>query len=232
MIFSGERRIWVFAIAASLAIHWLIIVLFMPPTVLHVGPEPIMTVSLRTMPAHKDITPDAGKSQPIQKPVTQPKPKIQPQRQPKTMQRSDVKTVRPVQAQVPATLSDTGPAVAADIKAGPAGSEPASGPSAAVAGSGGGTGRPDAIADVDDLRVIKKIIPDYPAFSRKRKEEGTVRIIITIDNGRVIKADIEDSSGYERLDSSAVRAVMQWRFDTGGPGPIRARVQFTFKLTK
>ena len=82
--------------------------------------------------------------------------------------------------------------------------------------------------DVGTLVVTKKVLPDYPSFSRKRREEGTVKIIITIENGGVTKAEVEASSGYERLDASALRAVRQWRFDS--PGTVRARVPFAFRL--
>jgi len=92
------------------------------------------------------------------------------------------------------------------------------------------TERNDQLVDAASLLVIKKVIPDYPAFSRKRKEEGTVKIIVTIENGKVVKTEIEESSGFERLDASAVRAVKQWRFDNNGI--VRARVPFIFKLAK
>ena len=55
-----------------------------------------------------------------------------------------------------------------------------------------------------------------------------MKIIITIENGGVTKAEVEASSGYERLDASALRAVRQWRFDS--PGTVRARVPFAFRL--
>lgn len=96
--------------------------------------------------------------------------------------------------------------------------------------SEGRPGRNESFVEADSLRVIKKILPEYPAFSRKRKEEGTVKVIITIENGRVVRTELDQSSGFERLDASAMRAAGQWRFDHSGT--IRARIPFTFKLEK
>jgi len=61
------------------------------------------------------------------------------------------------------------------------------------------TERNDQLVDAASLLVIKKVIPDYPAFSRKRKEEGTVKIIVTIENGKVVK---------RRLKNPAVLSVL------------------------
>ena len=106
-------------------------------------------------------------------------------------------------------------------------SEGSAGGEGGAAGGVGGTGSGEII-DGALLKVTKKTLPDYPLFSRKRKEEGTVVLIITIDKKAVVKTEIEQSSGYERLDLSAVRAVKAWRFDH--EGRIRARIPFSFKL--
>lgn len=87
------------------------------------------------------------------------------------------------------------------------------------------TGEP---IDVQVLRITKKVLPEYSAFSRKRKEEGSVVIIITIENGRVTDTELEKTSGFPRLDESAIRAAKQWRFDYNGT--IRARLPIVFKL--
>lgn len=81
---------------------------------------------------------------------------------------------------------------------------------------------------VNTLSIAKKVIPDYPSFSRKRGEEGRTVIVVTIKNGSVIKADIRESSGYERLDNSALRAAKQWKFHQ--EEEIRALLPFIFRL--
>lgn len=55
--------------------------------------------------------------------------------------------------------------------------------------------------------------PVYPVLSRKRREQGTVilRLLVLVD-GKVADISIHQSSGYPRLDESAVQAVKRWRY--------------------
>jgi len=85
------------------------------------------------------------------------------------------------------------------------------------------------IVDVTALVITKKVTPVYPAFSRKRKEEGTVQLLITILDNSVTECKIERSSGYARLDEVARRAVSQWKFSHSGT--VKARVPIMFKIS-
>ncbi|GHS99750.1 hypothetical protein AGMMS50276_23990 [Synergistales bacterium] len=85
------------------------------------------------------------------------------------------------------------------------------------------------VVDVSSLSVSRRVRPDYPAIARKRKEEGTVVLIITLDGTNIVRVDVEKSSGFSSLDSAAVVAVKKWRFDNSGK--IQARVPVTFRLT-
>ncbi len=87
----------------------------------------------------------------------------------------------------------------------------------------------EKVAEIDTLEVVKKILPNYSSFSRKRKEEGTVVIIATVTDGRVVNAEVESSSGYPRLDESALRAVRQWLFKNSGTLKVRVPVLFRLK---
>jgi protein TonB len=101
----------------------------------------------------------------------------------------------------------------------------------AVAGSGGAGEGGGAIIDVSSLTVTKKITPEYPMISRKRKDHGTVTLLVTIRSGQVASIEVERSSGYISLDESAVRAVRQWEFDVSGYGEtVVARIPFAFTL--
>lgn len=67
--------------------------------------------------------------------------------------------------------------------------------------------------DADHLQNPK---PPYPALSKRLGEQGTVvmRVLIGVD-GTAQKAEIKQSSGYDRLDQSAFGAVMRWRYVPG-----------------
>lgn len=68
-------------------------------------------------------------------------------------------------------------------------------------------------SDADYLQNAK---PAYPAHSRRLGEQGKVivRVLIGAD-GVAQKAEIRTSSGFERLDQSALATVQRWRYVPG-----------------
>ncbi|MDR2174541.1 MAG: TonB family protein [Synergistaceae bacterium] len=101
-----------------------------------------------------------------------------------------------------------------------------------AAGAETGSGR---ILGLSDLRVLRRVKPDYPAIARKRKEEGTVTLLITLEGGNVLSVKVEKSSGFSALDGAAAAAVRRWRFEVKNAGmgrasKIQARVPVTFRL--
>lgn len=55
--------------------------------------------------------------------------------------------------------------------------------------------------------------PSFPEASRRRGEEGVVRVELLVDpTGRVADVRILESSGFSALDAAAVQAVREWRF--------------------
>ena len=55
--------------------------------------------------------------------------------------------------------------------------------------------------------------PVYPKLSRKRKEQGTVQLLLLVKrDGQVADIKIQHSSGFDRLDQAAVQAVKKWQF--------------------
>ncbi len=78
--------------------------------------------------------------------------------------------------------------------------------------------------------------PDYPAESRRRGEEGVVRLRLRVSaEGRVEQADIVASSGHPALDRAAVAATRQWRFrpasQAGLPVTATLATAVHFRLT-
>lgn len=81
----------------------------------------------------------------------------------------------------------------------------ASTPSARTAGAGART-----LAKPDYLRNPP---PQYPAESRKLREQGVVLLKVTVtENGRPASVQLQRSSGFPRLDEAALKAVRRWEF--------------------
>jgi len=58
--------------------------------------------------------------------------------------------------------------------------------------------------------------PTYPRKSRRLGEQGKVVLAVEVDlSGTVSQVKISQSSGYMRLDRSAIKAVLSWRFIAG-----------------
>ncbi len=84
--------------------------------------------------------------------------------------------------------------------------------------------------DGETLSIVKRAVPIYPLFSRKRGEEGKAVILVTIQSGRVTDAEVERSSGFSRIDAAALRASRLWIFSE--KITARARIPFLFQLEK
>lgn len=94
-----------------------------------------------------------------------------------------------------------------------------------------------AIESVGDLssKMIAATPPRYPHESRRRREEGAVLLLVLLDtDGSVADISISRSSGYERLDQAALRAVRRWRWSPtlrgGTPVMVRGLVEIPFVL--
>ena len=222
-----ERLFWVIALTLSITAH-IAFVLLMPGAAAKPDIKPIMRVRLAMAEKKSDPAPAVApirEEVPAEKkaaskkeaaPIKEPQKKAEPAKAVKTQ--SERTPVQEVQAVAETTDSEAGTSVKATNDAVSTEAPPSSLPHA----------QPERVVELDTLEVVKKVLPDYSSFSRKRKEEGTVKIIATVTGGRVVKAEIESSSGFQRLDESALRAVWQWLFKNSGT--VRVRVPVTFRL--
>jgi protein TonB len=63
--------------------------------------------------------------------------------------------------------------------------------------------------------------PHYPAVSRTREEAGSVLVKVLVKaDGVPSEAEVERSSGFDRLDRAAIDAVSCFRFMPGSIGDI------------
>ena len=73
--------------------------------------------------------------------------------------------------------------------------------------------------------------PVYPMESRRRHEQGTVRLRVVIDtDGRVKEISVASSSGFERLDKAALDAVCHWRFQPQMQGGVAVEAVGTLPI--
>lgn len=72
---------------------------------------------------------------------------------------------------------------------------------------------PPTVLPRSDARHINNPAPVYPRTALRLKEEGTVILNLLVRaDGSVAEVKVKTSSGYERLDKAAVKAVKRWRY--------------------
>jgi protein TonB len=149
-------------------------------------------------------------AQPTPAPVTPPAPAPTPAPAPAPVQQP-----APPQKPAPAAPATQAPAPAA--------------PSTLESG-GGSSGHIDAHPSLE-----RPIRPTYPIGSRRRGEEGTVILDVSVSAaGDVSSVTLVASSGFPDLDRAAQRAASQARFKPGTrdgqPAPASARLTLIFRL--
>ena len=88
-----------------------------------------------------------------------------------------------------------------------------------------------------DLITAESREPEYPSMSRRLREEGLVGLLVLVEpDGSVSDVRIEQSSGHDRLDQSAVEAAKsRSRFKPGTidgkPAKMWFRYRYTFRLS-
>ncbi|MFQ6722701.1 energy transducer TonB, partial [Bordetella pertussis] len=78
-------------------------------------------------------------------------------------------------------------------------------------------------------------MPVYPMASKRLREEGRVVVLVEISTqGLVDRASIDTSSGFSRLDESALAAARKARFKpltrNGVAYPAKAKLPFDFVM--
>jgi len=83
---------------------------------------------------------------------------------------------------------------------------------------------------------LHKPPPDYPRMSKRLGEQGKVVLKVLIGaDGAPQKVELVTSSGFERLDKSAMDAAMRWRYVPGKRGGVaeamwyQVPIQFTLE---
>lgn len=152
--------------------------------------------------------------EPAPKPKPKPKPKPQPKPQPKPEPEPKPKPEPRPQTPPPAPVEGNQQVTQAP-RAAPQPTEPV------------------MLTNVEYLGA--RPMPNYPMVSRRMREEGRVVVLVDINTqGLVDRAVIDASSGFSRLDESALAAARQARFKplmrNGVALPARARIPFDFTM--
>lgn len=95
--------------------------------------------------------------------------------------------------------------------------------------------RPSVIAGDFATRLIAADPPRYPLESRRKRETGTVVLMVVVgEDGRVDDISIQQGSGFHRLDRAALSAVKRWRWSQtivdGHSVKVRGVVRIPFEL--
>jgi protein TonB len=170
---------------------------------------PVAVLSELIEPPQPQVLPEPPKPKPQTTPApkaaAQPKPVAQPGPQPLAIATPIPEPQAPtgvVEPQPPAAPTNAVAAAAEPVSVTPAATAPAAPPRVEL---------PSSSAD-----YLKNPKPAYPRLSRTLNEQGTVVVRAFIEaNGTASKAEIRTSSGYERLDQTALQTVLKWRYVPG-----------------
>ncbi len=144
---------------------------------------------------------------PEPKQETKPEPKQEPKPEPKPTPEPALKKpeLEPVVKQPEPALAPEQPAPSEPLEAAPAAALP-------LANDADSLGAP-ITPPQEDAAHLNNPRPAYPNLSKRLREEGTVVLdVLILVDGSVGDVVIKESSGFKRLDETAVKAVRQWRY--------------------
>ncbi|MCU0926471.1 MAG: TonB family protein [Hydrogenophaga sp.] len=170
---------------------------------------PVAVLSELIEPPQPQIEPTPTAPQPrvapVPKAAPQPRPVVQPAPQPVAIATptpaplAPTGVIEPQPAAPPAPVTAVAPMTAVESAAPPA---PPAPPRIEL---------PSSSAD-----YLNNLPPPYPPLSKRLGEQGKVVVRAYIEaNGTASKAEIRTSSGYERLDQTALQTVLKWRYVPG-----------------
>lgn len=79
--------------------------------------------------------------------------------------------------------------------------------------------------------LVKEVKPTYPKAAKRRKQQGTVLLTVTVDaDGRVLDVRVTKPL-VPRLDDEAVKAVKLWRFKPATRNGMAVAVEIEIEMT-
>ena len=212
---------WLLFLVASLCLHFLVLGLGRAPAVPEVATPSVIVLELET----RVVPPSLAQARtnpipPMPAAVSQPVREAQAERKP-----VKTKPVAPSETPTEDIKPEAAPereSTASERQGAPTPADKAVTPEERAHGDA----LPREIVASD---VIERVRPVYPLASRRRGEEGEVRILVKLGSGGgIVSVEVVNSSGYPSLDSSALAAVKKWRFSPRSPEELI--VPFIFRL--
>ena len=174
------------------------------------------------------IEPPAPKEVPPPKPV------------PPVMKQPVLKTVTPVLPPPPMPVAILDPTPSPNAPTGVIAPQPAlapiTAPVAVVTAPPAAPAAPPAPPKVDlpssDADYLQNAKATYPAMSKRLGEQGQVihSILIGVD-GQPVSAKLVKSSGFDRLDTAAYKALMSWRYAPGKRNGVVAAMTYNASIS-
>lgn len=158
-------------------------------------------------PEPETITPPTIVGVMLPPPVAKPQPKPEPQPEPKPQQKP-----KPTPKPLPKPLPKAPPSEKA-VSVPPVTSSPPPVKTAKAAPAKTAPTAPAIQPPSAEAQGLNNKAPLYPQLSRKKKEQGTVLLLILVKaDGTVGEVQLKTSSGFARLDQAARQAVKRWQF--------------------
>lgn len=157
---------------------------------------------------------------PAPRPAAPPPVTLPPKAPPPPALPKPVRSVAPQPAPQPLSVSEPAPTAASVTPAAPiAPAVAAPSPAAASTAAAAPAPQPRLQLPSSAADYLNNPPPEYPRLSRRMGEQGkvVVRVLIGAD-GSAQKAEINRSSGYDRLDQAALATVLKWRYVPGKRG--------------
>jgi protein TonB len=205
----GERRRFSWpALAAIVALHLLLVMVL---DMVGVLPVKRAASELKVMQLSAEMAPPPVVKAELPKQAPVPQQRVETQRQPEIPQLDAPPPIVATQVPAPVQVAAAAPPPPAPVTTGPV-----------------------RVSDLD-AKAVTVIAPKYPIESRRKREQGTVILAVSVTPaGSVGEVRVAKSSGFERLDKAALDAVRRWRWSPtmrdGAPVEIRGTVDIPFIL--
>ena len=172
-------------------------------------------IELASSPPSSSVQPaEAHPVPPPPRPARTSARRVRPEVRPQAIRSEPAPEIVDTVPDVPVDVSgDSIPVPHADVSAAAAvTSESSGGGEERSRGEEEGWGR-DYVGPDSKANYLFNPKPEYPPLSRRLNEQGVVKLRVYItEEGRAGEVELKESSGYERLDRSALNSVKHWRF--------------------